>query len=62
MVNALNESQVNTARPRERISRHVHVFPRYGGDRLYKSSPLPGWASFDERQVYAKRLRAYFGS
>jgi histidine triad (HIT) family protein len=41
---------------------HIHVFPRYEGDRLYESSPLPGLASFEERQVYAKRLRDYFTS
>lgn len=41
---------------------HVHVFPRYEGDRLYKSSPLPGWADPADRQVYAERLRAYFTS
>lgn len=39
---------------------HVHVFPRYDGDDLYQSRPLPGWAAFAERQVYAERLRAYF--
>lgn len=41
---------------------HVHVFPRYEGDRLYQSSPLPGWAASGDRQVYAERLRAHFGS
>jgi histidine triad (HIT) family protein len=39
---------------------HVHVFPRYEGDRLYESDPLPGWASFADRQVYAERLGSYF--
>ncbi|WP_205328022.1 HIT family protein [Glycomyces sp. YM15] len=41
---------------------HVHVFPRYEGDRLYASKALPGWADAMERQVYAERLRAYFTS
>jgi histidine triad (HIT) family protein len=41
---------------------HVHVFPRYEGDRLYYTRPEPGIASFDDRQVYAKRLRDYFRS
>lgn len=39
---------------------HVHVFPRYDGDDLYLSEALPGWVAFEERQVYAERLRAYF--
>ncbi|THV41663.1 HIT family protein [Glycomyces buryatensis] len=39
---------------------HVHVFPRYEGDELYRSRPRPGWATPAERQVYAKRLQAYF--
>ncbi|MEU7826682.1 HIT family protein [Catellatospora sp. NPDC049133] len=39
---------------------HVHVFPRYDGDDLYRSQALPGWATFEERQVYAERLRTYF--
>ncbi|HEX6684827.1 MAG TPA: HIT family protein [Candidatus Limnocylindrales bacterium] len=40
---------------------HVHVYPRYQGDELYQSHPLADWASAEERQVYAGRLRAYFG-
>lgn len=39
---------------------HVHVFPRYEGDELYRSQPRPGWATSDERQIYARRLRTYF--
>lgn len=41
---------------------HVHVFPRYDGDDLYRSRALPGWADFAERRVYAERLRACFTS
>ncbi|MDN3240096.1 HIT family protein [Glycomyces tritici] len=41
---------------------HVHVFPRYEGDRLYATKALPGWAAPEERQVYAERLRASFTS
>jgi histidine triad (HIT) family protein len=41
---------------------HVHVFPRYEGDRLYSSPPLPGWAPSNERRVYAERLRDYFSA
>ncbi|THV32112.1 HIT family protein [Glycomyces paridis] len=39
---------------------HTHVFPRYTGDRLYESKARSGWATPEERQVYARRLRAYF--
>jgi histidine triad (HIT) family protein len=38
---------------------HMHVFPRYEGDRLYQSFALPGFVSADERAPYAKRLRDY---
>lgn len=37
---------------------HLHVFPRYAGDKLYGSTrwlPTP-----DERRPYADKLRAYF--
>jgi histidine triad (HIT) family protein len=39
---------------------HVHVFPRFAGDRLYESLPLPEFASACEREPYAVRLRDYF--
>ncbi|WP_246613042.1 HIT family protein [Paractinoplanes bogorensis] len=39
---------------------HVHVFPRYPGDELYKSPSLPGFASPAARLPYARKLRAYF--
>ncbi|MFC7484953.1 HIT family protein [Luedemannella flava] len=39
---------------------HVHVFPRYEGDDLYRSQALPGWRTLDERQLYARRLKTYF--
>ena len=38
---------------------HVHVFPRYPGDELYSSMPLPELASRSERTPYAERLRDY---
>lgn len=41
---------------------HVHVFPRYPGDNLYNTSHLPDPASAEERQPYARRLRAYLTS
>lgn len=40
---------------------HVHVFPRYEGDDLYRSLPVSGWAPLAQRQVYAERLQTYFG-
>ena len=35
---------------------HVHVFPRYAGDELYRST-LGGWLDKDEMAIYAQRLR-----
>jgi histidine triad (HIT) family protein len=37
---------------------HVHVIPRYDGDDLYGSKPLPGFATGEQRRVYADKLRA----
>jgi histidine triad (HIT) family protein len=37
---------------------HVHVFPRYDGDNLYGSKPLPGFATGEQRWVYADKIRA----
>lgn len=39
---------------------HVHVFPRYRDDQLYKSSPLSGFATPEQRWPYADKLRAFF--
>ncbi|GAB3948032.1 hypothetical protein GCM10029976_078380 [Kribbella albertanoniae] len=39
---------------------HVHVFPRYPGDNLYNTRPLPTPATRPERAPYAQKLRAYF--
>ncbi|MEV0649771.1 HIT domain-containing protein [Phytomonospora sp. NPDC050363] len=39
---------------------HVHVFPRYAGDALCTSAPLPGYATAAQRKPYAARLRTYF--
>ena len=36
---------------------HVHVFPRYHGDRLYESHDATHWPGADERAPYAERLR-----
>jgi hypothetical protein len=35
------------------------VFPRYAGDYLYRSAPLPGFASAADRHAYAARVRSY---
>ena len=37
---------------------HLHVFPRYKGDNLYKTSRRP--TTPEERLPYASKLRAYF--
>ena len=36
---------------------HVHVFPRYPGDRLYERHEEKRWASPAERAPYAPKLR-----
>lgn len=40
---------------------HVHLFPRYAGDRLYERQPDARAASADERKPYADRLAAALG-
>jgi histidine triad (HIT) family protein len=37
---------------------HLHVFPRYAGDDLYRSQRRP--TIVEERLPYAARLRSYF--
>jgi histidine triad (HIT) family protein len=37
---------------------HVHVFPRYSGDRLYERDAEHRFASPEERAPYAAKLRA----
>jgi histidine triad (HIT) family protein len=39
---------------------HLHVFPRYTGDNLYKTDRHI--AAIEERVAYAEKLRAYFDS
>ncbi len=39
---------------------HVHVFPRYLNDELYRSHENKRFVSPDERLPFAKRLRDYF--
>jgi len=36
---------------------HVHVFPRYAGDRLYANHEQTRWTTAEERAPYARRLR-----
>jgi histidine triad (HIT) family protein len=37
---------------------HVHVFPRYPGDRLYQRHEEQQWTTATERAPYAEKLRA----
>ena len=39
---------------------HIHVFPRYSHDDLYKNDDFKDFHESDERKVYADKLRAYF--
>lgn len=39
---------------------HEHVYPRFTNDNLYASEPMPDYVSFQERQIYAEKLRNYF--
>ncbi|MFF0612731.1 HIT family protein [Nocardia tengchongensis] len=41
---------------------HVHVFPRYDGDNLYGSRPLPEHATGEQRWICTDKLRDYFNS
>jgi histidine triad (HIT) family protein len=41
---------------------HLHVFPRYSGDRLYTLSDQHRFTSASERAPYAARLRAHFAA
>ena len=41
---------------------HVHVFPRYEGDRLYLDHEHQRWPASAERAPYAERLRSRLAS
>lgn len=41
---------------------HVHVYPRYGNDQLYKNHDHQGFVDARARLPYAEKLRAYFVS
>jgi histidine triad (HIT) family protein len=36
---------------------HVHVYPRYHGDDLYRTRPYPQYVTAERRLPYAERLR-----
>jgi histidine triad (HIT) family protein len=40
---------------------HVHVYPRYAGDRLYENHARVRWVDSEERAPYADRLRRALG-
>lgn len=40
---------------------HVHVFPRYAGDDLYRSAPYREFVPAEQRWPYADKLRRYLG-
>ena len=39
---------------------HLHVIPRYKNDGFYATLPQKVWTTPEEREPYARRLRAYF--
>lgn len=39
---------------------HVHVFPRYENDELYKNHDKKRWVTHEERLEYARKLKEYF--
>lgn len=39
---------------------HLHIFPRYKDDGLYKSDPVEGWIPPADRLPYAEKLKKYF--
>lgn len=39
---------------------HVHVFPRYKNDELYKNHEDQRWVSHDERMEFVQKLKQYF--
>lgn len=41
---------------------HVHVFPRYNNDQLYKNHDQYGFVDAKTRLPYAEKLRNYFAS
>ena len=41
---------------------HVHVFPRYEGDELYKNHDQREWVDHEKRKVFSDKLKNYFAS
>lgn len=39
---------------------HVHVFPRYAGDRLYQNQDNYEWVSAEKRMHFVNLLKKYF--
>ncbi len=39
---------------------HVHVYPRYKGDELYKNHDIKKFVGPNERKEYADKLKKYF--
>jgi len=39
---------------------HVHIFPRFANDELYKNHDNKRWVEHNERMEFAKRLKEYF--
>jgi histidine triad (HIT) family protein len=39
---------------------HVHVYPRYTGDKLYQNHDQAGFVDAEARAPYAEKLRKYF--
>nr|WP_249273721.1 hypothetical protein [Agreia sp. VKM Ac-1783] len=40
---------------------HVHVFPRWSGDELYRRDAEASWVCAEKRARYASKLRAQLG-
>ncbi len=39
---------------------HVHVFPRFTSDELYKNHDTKHWVNHDERMKFVEKLKGYF--
>lgn len=39
---------------------HIHVFPRYKNDELYKNHDAKAWTTKEERLAYVQKLKQYF--
>ena len=39
---------------------HLHIFPRTTGDELYANQKDNFWATMDEKEPYAKKLKPWF--